>query len=141
MLVVLDTNVLLSALWSHKSAPGRIVDAWRRRRFSLVTSVEQIAEFKRATKYPKLRLYLPRVAIGVMINELQAAEVVLERVRMRGESPDPGDDYLLACALASDADFLVTGDQALVDLKRIGRTQVLTPARFVAILEKRPRQR
>jgi putative PIN family toxin of toxin-antitoxin system len=136
LLALLDTNVLLSALRSEKNPPGRILGAWRARRFVLATSVEQIAEFKRASSYPKLRPYLPRGSIGRVVNELRAAEVVLERLRRRGEAPDPGDDYLLAMALAAGADFLVTGDRALLALKRIGRTQIVTPARFAALLDR-----
>jgi putative PIN family toxin of toxin-antitoxin system len=136
VLAVLDTNVLLSALWSGKSPPGRILDAWRSRRFGLVTSIEQIAEFKRAARYPKLRPYLPRGAIGRVVNELRSAEVLLERLRRPGDSPDPGDDYLLAMTLAASADFLVTGDSALLALKRLGQTRIVAPARFAALLER-----
>lgn len=134
MLVVLDTNVLLSALWSGKSPPGQILDAWRERRFALVTSIEQIAEFKRAARYPKLRPYLPRGAIGRVVNELRSSEVLLERLRRPGDSPDPGDDYLLAMTLAAGADFLVTGDSALLALKRLGQARIVAPARFAALL-------
>ena len=134
MLAVLDTNVLLSALRSATSPPGRALDAWRARRFALVTSVEQITEFKRAAQYPKLRPLLPRHAIGRVVKELRAADVVLERLRRAGDSPDPGDDYLLAMALAAGADLLVTGDRALIALKRVGRTRIVTPARFAALL-------
>lgn len=136
MLAVLDTNVLLSALWSGKSPPAQIIDAWRERRFRLVTSVEQIEEFKRAARYPKLRPYLPRGATGRLVNELRSAEVLLERLRRPGGSPDPGDDYLLAMALAAGADFLVTGDGALLALKRLGQTRIVAPARFAALLSR-----
>jgi putative PIN family toxin of toxin-antitoxin system len=134
VLAVLDTNVLLSALWSGSTPPARILDAWRDRRFDLATSVEQIAEFKRAARYPKLARHLPRGAIGRVVNELRSAEVVLQRLRRPGDSPDPGDDYLLAMALAAGADYLVTGDRALLALKRLARTRVVAPARFASLL-------
>ena len=134
MLVVLDTNVLLSALRADRSPPAAILDAWRAGRFLLVTSLEQIEEFKRAAGYPKLRPYLPRRAVGRVVNELRSAELVLERLRRAGDSPDPGDDYLLAMAAASDADVLVTGDKALLSLKRIGATSIVSPRRFATML-------
>lgn len=134
MLAVLDTNVLLSALWSGTSPPARILDAWRARRFELATSVEQIAEFKRAARYPRLRPYLPRGAIGRLVNELRSAEVVLERLRRSGDAPDPGDDYLLAMTLAAGADYLVTGDSALLALRRLGPARIVAPVRFAALL-------
>lgn len=140
MLVVLDTNVLLSALHGG-GPPSAIVDAWRDGRFSLVTSAEQIKEFKRAAAYPQLKPYLPRRAVGRIVNELHAAEVVLERLRRTGDSPDPNDDYLLAMAIASGADALVTGDAAVLSLKNIATTRMVTPRQFATTLGLVRRQR
>lgn len=134
MLVVLDTNVLLSALRAERSQPAAILDAWRTGLYSLVTSSEQIEEFKRAARYPKLRPYLPRRAVGRVVNELRSAEVLLERLRRAGDSPDPGDDYLLAMAAASGADVLVTGDKLLLALRRIGATRIVSPRNFAAMI-------
>lgn len=133
MLVVVDTNVLLSALHSG-GPPADILDAWQARRFDLVTSREQIEEFKRAAGYAKLRDLLPRRAVGRVVNQLRKAEILLERLRRAGDSPDPGDDYLLAMAAAAGAQYLVTGDKALLRLKRIAATRIVSPRRFAAIL-------
>ena len=135
MLAILDTNVILSAM-RGPGIPALILDAWRDRRFSLVVSVEQIAEFKRAAAYPQLRPYLPRRAVGRVVNELRQAEVVLERLRRAGDSPDPGDDYLLAMAAASGADVLVTGDKALLAVRRIAETRIILPRRFLTMLQR-----
>lgn len=134
MLVILDTNVLLSALRGESSPPARILDAWRERRFGLVTSFEQIEEFRRAARYPKLAVHLPRAAVGRVVNELRRAEVLLRRLRRAGDAPDPGDDYLLAMAIAAGADFLVTGDKPLLALKRVGHARIVSPQRFAAML-------
>ena len=134
MLVVLDTNVLLSALRTETSPAAAILDAWGAGIFQLVTSIEQIEEFKRAARYPKLRTALPRAALGRLVNQLRAAEVVLERLRRTGDSPDPGDDYLFAMATAAGADYLVTGDKALLALNRVADTRIVTPRRFAALL-------
>lgn len=134
MLVILDTNVLLSGLRAGRSPPADIVDAWRKGRFRLVTSTEQIEEFRRAARYPQLASSLPRGAVGRVINALRSAEVVLERLRRAGDAPDPGDDYLLAMAIAAGADFLVTGDKPLLCVQQVGHTRIVTPRRFAAML-------
>lgn len=134
MLVVLDTNVLLSALHTETTPPARILDAWGEGRFLLVTSSEQIDEFKRAARYAQLREILPRAAVGRVVNQLRAADVLLERIRRAGQAPDPGDDYLLAMASAAGADFLVTGDRALLSLSRIGSTRIVSPRRFATLI-------
>jgi len=134
VLVILDTNVLLSALRTDSSPPALILDAWRAGRFQLVTSIEQVDEFKRAARYPKLHAVLPRGAVGRVVNQLRTADLVLERLRRTGDSPDPGDEYLIAMALAAGADYLVTGDRALLALRRIAVTRFVSPRRFSAIL-------
>ena len=134
MLAVLDTNVLLSALRTDTSPPAMILNNWIAGAFHLVTSDEQIEEFKRAARYPKLRAALPRAAIGRLVNRLHAAEVVLDRLRRLGDSPDPADDYLLAMAVVAEADYLVTGDKALLSLGQVGATRIVTPRRFALLL-------
>jgi hypothetical protein len=134
VLVVLDTNVLLSALRTDTTPPAAILDAWRKGSFLLVTSAEQINEFKRAARYPRLRAILPHAAVGRVVNQLRTADVLLKRLRRSGQPTDPGDDFLLAMAAAADADFLVTGDKALLSLGTIGATRIVTPRRFAALL-------
>jgi predicted nucleic acid-binding protein len=51
-------------------------------------------------------------------------------------APDPKDSYLLALAEASDAQFLVTGDQGLLSLTRHKSTRIIAPARMIEILKK-----
>jgi putative PIN family toxin of toxin-antitoxin system len=131
---VLDTNLFLSALLSARGAPAVAVEAWRAGRFELVTSREQIAELKRAVRYEKLRRLISRAALGRLVNGLHTAEILLVRLRYAGGSPDPDDDYLLAMAAAADADYLVTGDRALLRLRRFAHTRVVTPRRFAGLL-------
>jgi uncharacterized protein len=51
-------------------------------------------------------------------------------------APDPKDSYLLALAEASHAEFLVTGDQQLLSLKRHQSTRIVTPAAMIDLLKK-----
>lgn len=131
MRVVLDSNVLISALISAGGAPHAIYRAWRERRFLLVTSVAQIAELRRASRYPKLRAIVPARDFGALLNRLHGA-MVLRRLPKVELSADPDDDYLLAMAKAGAADFLVTGDaRHLLRLRKLGRTRILAPAAFL----------
>jgi len=133
MRVVLDTNILLSALISPHGVPNTIYRAWRAGRFEVVTSRMQLDEIRRASRYPKLQAILQPAKVGVMINNLQRAEV-LEHLTIAVEANDPNDSFLLAMALASDADYLVTGDRraGLLQLGHIERTRIVTPAAFCA---------
>jgi hypothetical protein len=55
MRVILDTNVLLGALISPHGPPDVIYRAWRAARFELVSSMAQLDELRRVSRYPKLK--------------------------------------------------------------------------------------
>lgn len=133
MRVVLDTNVLLSALISPHGHPDTIYRAWRAARFEVVTSARQLEELRRASRYPKFKAVLQPHRVGAMVNNLQRA-AVLEHLPAGIEADDPNDAFLLAMAVASDAEYLVTGDRRAGLLQRgsIGRTRIVTPAAFCA---------
>ena len=135
MLVVLDSNVLLSALISPHGAPRKIYEAWRKRKFELVTCTEQIEEIRRASQYPRLKAILQPHLVGLMFNNLQRA-VIVERVPAKHRVKDPDDSYLLDLADFVEADYLVSGDKrsGLLELKRIGNANILTSVDFCETL-------
>lgn len=134
MRVILDTNVFLAALISPYGAPEQIYRAWRKGRFELVTSEHQLDELRRASRYPKLAAILPAHRVGTLINNLHRA-VVLQKLQALPDglqADDPDDDFLLAMALSTETDYLVTGDRkaGLLQLGHIGRAQIVPPAQF-----------
>lgn len=136
MRVILDTNVLLGALISPHGVSDRIYRAWRAGRFELATSRAQLDELRRASRYPKLKAILPAHRVGALINHLQGARLLepLPALPAGIDASDPNDTFLLAMALAADADYLVTGDRRAGLLQRgsISRTRIVTPAVFCA---------
>jgi putative PIN family toxin of toxin-antitoxin system len=58
MRVVLDTNILVSALISKSGPTDRLYSAWKDHRYALVTSNEQLEEFRRVTRYPRVKTCL-----------------------------------------------------------------------------------
>lgn len=136
MLVVLDTNILVSGLLSKRGPPGQILDAWRTRRFELVACEALVEEFKRVCAYPKLAPYILPGDMGTLVNRLHGAECWLAALPRVELSVDTDDNYLLAMALASAADYLVSGDGAgLLQLRSQGRTQIVTAGTFVMNLK------
>jgi putative PIN family toxin of toxin-antitoxin system len=140
--VVLDTNVLVSALISPDGPPALIYSAWIEDRFTLLTSQEQLAELKATLAKPKLRKYMHRAQTGRLVNELRFfAELVTELPSVR-RSPDRDDDFLLELAEGGAADYLVTGDKGdLLLLGRHGRTRIVKASFFCDRVLKRHRGR
>jgi hypothetical protein len=130
--LVVDTNVLVSALLSPESLPAQLVVLWRAGRFELLTSADQLDELMRVTRYPKIRERLPPSVAGRLINQLRELAIVVHRLPDVTASADPHDDYLLATASAGSAAFLVTGDKAgLLSLGSYEGTRILTVREFL----------
>jgi putative PIN family toxin of toxin-antitoxin system len=133
MRVVLDTNILLSALLVHGTPPDELYEAWRDGRFELASCNRQIEEIKRVCRRPFFLARLKRSEVGRLINAIRRLAVMCERVPSVAASPDPDDDYLLALAQAAEAQFLVTGDRSgLLALERFGSTRIVTARTFLA---------
>lgn len=131
MRVVLDTNVLLSSLISPHGISDKIYRAWRAAKFDLVTSIIQLEELRRASRYPKFKAVLQPTRVGAMINNLQHA-IILDHLNVKEEADDPADAFLISMSIAGEAHYLVTGDKraGLLQQKNIARTRVLTPSSF-----------
>ena len=141
MRVVLDTGVLIAALITRDTPPDRIYQAWRERRFDLVTSGWQLDEFRRVSRYPRLRKFLAPADAGRMVNGLRTRAVVLSHLPRVDASTDPDDNPVLAMAVAGDAQYVVSSDKRdVLSLKAMGRARIVSARRFVEVLEQRKRR-
>lgn len=136
MRVVVDTNVLVSALLIETSHPAKLIELWRRGVFQLVTSAPQLDELARVTRYPKLRARLVPALTGRLVNEMRETAIFLDRLPKLSASPDPFDDYLLATACSGSADFLVTGDKHhLLSLDPYQSMKIISVSDFLQMLK------
>ena len=132
MNVVLDTNILCSALITPGGLADRLYLAWRGRLFTLVTSEEQLEEFRRVTRYPRVRQYIDPAVAGTLHNELRRLAVLVEALPTIDVSRDPQDNFLLAMAQAGKVDFLVTGDKHdLLSMGFFEKTRIVTARQMV----------
>jgi len=137
MRVVLDTGILIAALITKDTPPDRIYQAWRKRRFELVTSQWQLDEFRRVSRYPKLRKYLQPIEAGNLVNGLRHQARFLENLPDVDLSEDPDDNPLLAMAIAGEVDYLVSGDKRdVLAVKKVGKASIVTARRFLTILQR-----
>lgn len=124
MRVVLDTNILVSALLLTHSAPAQAVIAWRRGQFELVTCELQLQELRDVTRRPKIRTLIRPAMAGEMVNQLRNMALMVDKLPPVDVSPDPFDNFLLSLA---QADVLVSGDKrGILDLKAHGTCRILT---------------
>jgi len=137
--LVVDTNILISALLSGTSLPAHLIVLWRECRFDLLTSASQIDELMRVTRYPKIRARLAPALAGRLINEIRDLAILLTELPVVTASPDPHDNYLLAIAASGSADFLVTGDKRdLLALRLFQGTKIITVRDFLVLHRRMP---
>ena len=135
MRVVLDTNIIVSALIAPAGRPADIIDAWLDGKFTLLTCAEHLDELRATLRKPAIAERIKPYKAGGLVNEMKKlAESVdtLSRVR---RSPDPTDDFLLALSESGDADYLVTGDRSgLLKLKQHKATRIVSARTFAELL-------
>jgi putative PIN family toxin of toxin-antitoxin system len=134
MLVVLDTNVLVSALLAETAPPAQLVAHWRQGRFTVLTAAPQLDELMRVTRYPKIRARLKPALAGRLVNDLRELAEMVETLPPVEASPDPYDNYLLSIACGGEADYLVTGDKAgLLALGSHAGTKIVSVRDFMTL--------
>ena len=136
MRLILDTNILLSALLSPLGAPAQLLDAWEGKRFTLVACDALIAELRDVVGRPFFRTRLRASAAELLAAGLRDFSFFCRDLPSGPVAPDPKDSYLLALAEASAAEFLVTGDKEILALKYHKATRMMTPAAMIELLKK-----
>jgi uncharacterized protein len=134
--VVLDTNVLVSALLKPDSVPDLLVSLILEKR-SLLCLTEPIAEeYEEVLAREKFKK-LNRQKVAELIARLKSYALWVEpKVRLNVTKDDPEDNKFLECALEAKADFLVTGNTKHFPPKRFKKTLIVSPAEFLSALAK-----
>ena len=133
MKVVFDTNVVASAsFWRGK--PFDCLTAWAQGRCEAIVSPAMLAEYHETIEELRLR-YANRKPVEWADALAESALLVFPTDRATGATPDPDDEMILECALAGEADYIVTGDKKhLQALKEFQEIQIMSPAEFLRIL-------
>lgn len=133
MRVVLDTNVLISALAFPGSKPDQILDRIRRGEMALFVSPFILSELERVLR-EKFR-FGNRAARARVSAIRSLARLVHPTEQLTVVTANDDDNRILECALAAQAEFLVTGDaQHLLPLASYRGTKIVTPSQFLDLL-------
>lgn len=130
MRVVLDTNVLVSALL-FRGRLSRFVRLWKEQAITPVLSRESYAEFRAVLEYPKFGLTPYEIDALLQEEILPFFDVIEIRERVTGICRDPADDIFLALARSAEADWLITGDRDLLEIGSFEGTGIVTPQEFL----------
>ena len=126
--IIIDTNLWISFLIGRKLSS--LLDLMSYPEFQLVISTELIEEIHDVVSRPKLAKYYTSENVNMLMKYMKDFSLTFELGNIPSRCRDPKDDYLLELALVSDADFLVTGDKDLLEVKKIGNCQIVTAMEF-----------
>ena len=132
--VVLDTNVLISALL-FKGELTRMVGLWQRGKMIPIISKETFDELRTVLEYPKFSLSRAEIKSLIEQEILPFFEVVNVSKHVKGACRDPGDDKFISCALSANADYIVTGDRDLSDLKKYQSVRIIHASDFIKVFD------
>jgi uncharacterized protein len=127
MKAVFDTNVLVAAFVTEGLC-ARLLGRARRRQMDLVISSFILNEFENVL-FKKFSASKEQIRTATRLIS-EAAQIVSHASVVSGICRDPDDDQILSCALSAEADYLVTGDSDLLELKEFHGIRILTPAAF-----------
>ena len=133
--VVLDNNVVVSALVFPSGRLSWLSRAWQSSDLAPIASWETIAELRRVLGYPKFGLSLSRQIAAIRQYQLWCEMAMLGEPPDVPDCRDPRDRPFLELAAAAQADALVTGDGDLLALAPVFSIPIITPAALRARLE------
>lgn len=132
MRVVLDTNVIVSAL-SHGGKPRDILALTRKGEIELVISPFILDELSHVLE--RKFLWSPERTKEAVANLLLYATVA-DPLPTLAAVDDDADNRVLECALAGGASIIVTGDHDLLRLNEFRGIQIVKPAEFLELFSR-----
>ncbi len=127
--VVLDTNVLISALALISESSDQVLELVRRGEIELFISKPILTEFKRVLMV-KFR-YSESEANERLALIIKMAELVDPKEHFSAIQDDESDNRILECAFAAKANFIISGDKHLKNLKEFKSIKILPPSEFI----------
>lgn len=131
--VVLDTNILISALL-FKGEIARLVGLWKEGRIVPLISRATFEEFRDVLSYPKFSLTEDEIEAIIEDEVLPFFEVVTVKEDINCLCRDPEDDKFLACAVSASADYIVSGDNDLCDMREYKSIKIVKVADFLEMI-------
>lgn len=139
--VVLDTNVLVSALLTPDSPPAEILESVLEGRLRIIISPAIIREIGVVFQYPRLKKTMQKHRLSAeeveeaIFKILKVAIITPGEKIIQGVSRDPADDLILSCAAEGQADFVISGDKDLTELGSFEGIRIMEPANFLQLIE------
>lgn len=132
--IVLDTNVLISSLLFKGELAG-VVHLWKKGRIIPIFSRDTFDEVMTVLEYPKFSLTEREIKVIIEEEVLPYFEVIEVTDKIKGICRDAADDKFIACAVSASADFIVSGDNDLLDIGRYKSVKILSASELLRMFK------
>jgi hypothetical protein len=127
--IIIDTNLWIRFLITKSYS--RLDDLLINKKIRIVFSEELLTEFIEVIQRPVFAKYFTKDDLQNLLEFFDVYADFIEVSSKIKKCRDPKDDFLLSLAVDSNADYLLTGDKDLLDLKKIDKTKIMTFTDFV----------
>jgi len=138
MRVVVDPNLLVSYFLTHRRPIAQIIDVHLAHEdFTLLICTQLLEELDSVLQYTRFQRYFnneTRLRFVALIAAL--SELVDLPENVPAICRHPADDWVIATAVAGNADVIISGNRHLLELKQVGKTHILSPRLFLERLSK-----
>lgn len=127
--VIIDTNLWISFLLTRKYKV--IDDLLEKGEITLIFSQELISEFLKGVNRPKLKKFFTKTDLELLLNIIAESAEFIPVISTVHVCRDKKDNFLLALARDSTADYLITGDKDLLVIKQFDQTKIVNITEFI----------
>jgi len=128
--IILDTNIWVMFLISKDySKLDRLLISGQA---TLIFSEELLVEFLEVASRPKFKKYFKKSDVDAILDTIDDVAQFVKVVSKTNVCRDPKDNFLLSLAKDGNAEILITGDNDLLQLKKFGKTKIMTIADYLS---------
>jgi len=131
--VVLDTNVIISATIRNGKPRQLLKKAVKDKKYVLVTSNEILNETREVLLRPKFQMIEEEVD-QILVALVSSSDIKIVKSNFKVVKEDPDDDMIINTAYDGQADYVVSGDDDLLRLKKFRNIKMVTVADMLKLL-------
>ena len=131
--VVIDTNIFISSFFNPKGNPKRVIDLWKNRKITLCVTEEILEEYVEVlarlgfSNEPELEELLR------LFKKKNNITYIASTPKFSLIKDDPSDDKFIECAVVANAQYIISGDKHLLNLKTFRNISIISPSEFLNI--------
>ncbi|MBC8388579.1 MAG: putative toxin-antitoxin system toxin component, PIN family [Actinobacteria bacterium] len=133
MRVVIDTNIFISSFFYPNGNPKRVIDLWKNGKITICITEEILKEYVKVlaglgfSNEPELEELLG------LFKKKNNIIYIASTPKFNLIKDDPDDDKFIECTVAARAQYIISGDKHLLNLKTFQNITVISPSEFLNI--------